>query len=30
VARIRAANDAAGGQLQLITDFYLFATVGWV
>jgi len=30
VARIRAANDAAGGGLQLVTDFRLFATVGWV
>jgi ubiquinone/menaquinone biosynthesis C-methylase UbiE len=30
VARMRAANDAAGGDLQLVTDFYLFATVGWV
>jgi ubiquinone/menaquinone biosynthesis C-methylase UbiE len=30
VARMRAANDAAGGELQLVTDFYLFATVGWV
>ena len=30
VARIEAANEAAGGDLQLVTDFYLFATVGWV
>jgi SAM-dependent methyltransferase len=30
VARIKAANDAADGQLQLVTDFYLYATVGWV
>ena len=30
VARIRAADDAAGGALQLVTDFRLFATVGWV
>jgi SAM-dependent methyltransferase len=29
-ARLRAANDAADGTLQLATDFYLFATVGWV
>jgi ubiquinone/menaquinone biosynthesis C-methylase UbiE len=28
-ARIRAANEAAGGALQLATDFYLFATTGW-
>jgi ubiquinone/menaquinone biosynthesis C-methylase UbiE len=30
VARIRAANEAAGGQLNLVADFRLFATVGWV
>jgi ubiquinone/menaquinone biosynthesis C-methylase UbiE len=30
VARITAASEAAGGELQLVTDFYLFATVGWV
>jgi ubiquinone/menaquinone biosynthesis C-methylase UbiE len=30
VARMNAANEAAGGDLQLVTDFYLFATVGWV
>src|SRR5436305_1167507 len=30
VARVREANDAANGTLQLVTDFYLFATVGWV
>ncbi|HJZ77111.1 MAG TPA: methyltransferase domain-containing protein [Vicinamibacterales bacterium] len=30
VARIRAANDAASGELQLMADFCLFATVGWV
>jgi ubiquinone/menaquinone biosynthesis C-methylase UbiE len=30
VARVRAANDAAGGALQLVTDFHLFATVGRV
>ena len=29
-ARIREANDAAGGQLNLLTDFRLYATVGWV
>jgi ubiquinone/menaquinone biosynthesis C-methylase UbiE len=29
-ARIRAANDAAGGQLDLVTDFRLYAVVGWV
>jgi ubiquinone/menaquinone biosynthesis C-methylase UbiE len=28
-ARIRAANAAAGGQLDLVTDFRLYATVGW-
>jgi len=28
--RIIEANAAAGGELQLATDFYLFATVGWV
>ena len=27
-ARIRAANAAAGGELQLVTDFRLYATVG--
>jgi ubiquinone/menaquinone biosynthesis C-methylase UbiE len=30
VARMKAANEAAGGELQLVTDFYLFATVGRV
>jgi len=30
VARIRAADAAAGGELQLATDFRLFATIGWV
>ena len=30
VARITSANEAAGGELQLVTDFYLFATVGWM
>ncbi len=29
-ARIREANVAAGGQLNLMTDFRLYATVGWV
>jgi ubiquinone/menaquinone biosynthesis C-methylase UbiE len=29
VERIRAANAASGGGLQLVTDFRLFATVGW-
>jgi ubiquinone/menaquinone biosynthesis C-methylase UbiE len=28
--RLRQANDAAGGQLQLIADFRLYATIGWV
>jgi SAM-dependent methyltransferase len=28
--RLRAANAAADGQLQLVTDFFLFATVGWL
>jgi SAM-dependent methyltransferase len=30
VQRIRDADAAVGGELQLISDFYLFATVGWV
>jgi len=30
VARIRDANGAAGGQLDLVTDFRLYATVGWL
>ena len=30
VTRLRAANEAAGGELQLIADFRLYATVGWV
>jgi ubiquinone/menaquinone biosynthesis C-methylase UbiE len=30
VARMRDANAAAGGQLQLVADFRLYATVGWV
>ena len=29
VARIREADSAVDGQLQLVTDFRLFATVGW-
>ena len=28
--RLREANDAAGGELQLVTDVRLYATVGWV
>jgi ubiquinone/menaquinone biosynthesis C-methylase UbiE len=28
--RLRRANDEAGGQLQLVADFRLYATVGWV
>ena len=30
VARIRAADANAGGQLRLIADFCLFATIGWL
>ena len=30
VTRLRAANEAAGGELQLVADFRLYATVGWV
>jgi ubiquinone/menaquinone biosynthesis C-methylase UbiE len=30
VARMREANAAAGGELQLVADFRLYATVGWV
>jgi ubiquinone/menaquinone biosynthesis C-methylase UbiE len=30
VARIREADAAAGGELNLITDFRLYATLGWV
>jgi ubiquinone/menaquinone biosynthesis C-methylase UbiE len=30
VERLEAANDAAGGELQLVADFRLYATVGWV
>ena len=28
--RLRRANEAAGGELQLIADFRLYATIGWV
>lgn len=28
--RLREANDTAGGELQLVTDVRLYATVGWV
>jgi dihydrodipicolinate synthase/N-acetylneuraminate lyase len=28
--RLRQANDAAGGELQLVADFRLYATIGWV
>jgi ubiquinone/menaquinone biosynthesis C-methylase UbiE len=28
--RLRRANDAAGGELQLVADFRLYATVAWV
>lgn len=27
--RIRAADAESGGTLQLVTDFFLFATIGW-
>jgi ubiquinone/menaquinone biosynthesis C-methylase UbiE len=30
VERLRAADAAAGGELQLVSDFKLYATVGWV
>ena len=30
VARIREADAAAGGTLQLVADFKLYATIGWV
>jgi ubiquinone/menaquinone biosynthesis C-methylase UbiE len=30
VARIREANAAAGGELELLVDFRLYATVGWL
>ena len=28
--RLRRANDAAGGELQLVADFRLYATIGWL
>jgi ubiquinone/menaquinone biosynthesis C-methylase UbiE len=28
--RLRQANEAAGGELQLVTDVRLYATIGWV
>jgi len=28
--RLRQANEAAGGALQLVADFRLYATIGWV
>lgn len=28
--RMRQANDAAGGELQLVADFRLYATIAWV
>jgi ubiquinone/menaquinone biosynthesis C-methylase UbiE len=30
VDRLRQANDAAGGELQLVTDVRLYAAIGWV
>jgi ubiquinone/menaquinone biosynthesis C-methylase UbiE len=30
VERLRQAHEAAGGDLQLVADFRLYATVGWV
>jgi SAM-dependent methyltransferase len=30
VDRLRQANDAAGGELQLVADLRLYATIGWV
>jgi hypothetical protein len=30
VERIREADAAAGGTLQLVADFKLYATIGWV
>ena len=30
VQRIRSADADAGGALQLVADFHLFATIGWV
>ena len=29
-AKLREANDTAGGELQLVADFRLYATVGWL
>jgi ubiquinone/menaquinone biosynthesis C-methylase UbiE len=28
--RLREANDAAGGELQLVSDVRLYATIGWI
>jgi ubiquinone/menaquinone biosynthesis C-methylase UbiE len=28
--KLRQANEAAGGELQLVADFRLYATIGWV
>jgi ubiquinone/menaquinone biosynthesis C-methylase UbiE len=28
--KLRLANESAGGQLQLVADFRLYATIGWV
>jgi ubiquinone/menaquinone biosynthesis C-methylase UbiE len=28
--RLRRANDAAGGELQLVADFRLYATIAWI
>jgi len=30
VARVREADAAAGGELELVADFRLYATIGWV
>jgi ubiquinone/menaquinone biosynthesis C-methylase UbiE len=30
VARLRAADAESGGQLQLVADFRLYATIGWL
>jgi ubiquinone/menaquinone biosynthesis C-methylase UbiE len=29
VEKLRQANEAAGGELQLVADFRLYATIGW-
>jgi ubiquinone/menaquinone biosynthesis C-methylase UbiE len=29
-ARVREADAAAGGELNLVADFRLYATIGWV